>query len=123
VFTRLDTTKADSRERCIQSAQAVYDRLLLRTPHLNELPFETLAVLAKDVKGGINQDKAKELIKAFRPERNGSLGKLEFVKSVDVMYKRLRLLSANITNSSQIDKAIESLFNLVSPQPRSQVCG
>jgi hypothetical protein len=86
---------------------------------LNELPFETLAVLAKDVNGGINQDKAKELIKAFRPERDGSLGKLEFVKSVDVMYKRLRLLSANITNSSQIDKAIESLFNFVSPKPRS----
>ncbi|CAB9496794.1 Mechanosensitive ion channel protein [Seminavis robusta] len=104
---------ADTRDRCIESSQAVYQRLLLRTPHLDEIPFETLALLAKDESGGINQDKAKELIKIFRPERDGTLGKLEFVKSIDAIYKQLRLLSANIANSSQIDKAIESLINFV----------
>ena len=89
---------------------------MLRTPHLDSLPFETLALLAKtsDEKQGINQDKARELIKIFRPERDGTLGKLEFVKSIDAIYKQLRLLSANVTNSSQIDKAIESLINFVS---------
>lgn len=86
---------------------------MIRTPHLDELPFETLALLAKDEKGGIIQSKAKDLIKVFRPERDGTLGKLEFVKSIDVVYKQLRLLSANISNSSQLDKAIESLINLV----------
>ena len=85
---------------------------MLRTPHLRELPFETLALLAKNEKGGIDQEKAKELIKVFRPERDGSLGKLEFIKSIDVIYKQLRLLSANISNSSQIDKAIESIVNV-----------
>lgn len=105
--------QADSRERCIKSSQAVYDRLMLRTPDREVMPFETLALLAKDDKGGIDQTKAKELIKVFRPERDGSLGKLEFVKSIDVVYKQLRLLSANISNSSQIDKAIESLFNVI----------
>ena len=86
---------------------------MFRTPHLQDLPFETLALLAKNGDGGINQEKARELIKLFRPERDGSLGKLEFVKSIDAVYKNLRLLSANITNSSQIDKAIESLVNFV----------
>jgi hypothetical protein len=104
---------AENRERCIQSSQQVYDRLMMRTPHLRELPFETLALLARDDEGGIDQAKAKELIKAFRPERDGSLGKLDFVKSVDAIYKRLRLLSANITNSSQIDKAVETPVNIL----------
>ena len=84
----------------------------MRTPNRDTVPFETLALLAKDDKGGINQEKAKELIKVFRPERDGTIGKVEFVKSVDSVYKQLRLLSANIRNSSQIDKAIESLVNV-----------
>lgn len=104
---------ADTRERCIESAQLVYDRLLMRTPHLNVLPFETLALLAKDEKGGIDQTKARQLIKVFRPERDGTLAKLDFVKSIDAVYKQLRLLSANVSNSSQIDRAVESLVNVV----------
>ena len=76
------------------------------------LPFETLAILAKNEEGGIDQDKAKELIRTFRPDRDGSLGKLEFVKSVDAIYKELRLLSANISNSSQMDAAVENLINV-----------
>jgi hypothetical protein len=61
-----------------------------------------LALLAKDEKGGIDQEKAKDLIRVFRPERDGSLSKLEFVKSIDAIYKELRLLAANISNSSQM---------------------
>ena len=125
---------------------------MIRTPHSDVLPFETLALLAKNGTGGIDPDRAKELIKIFRPERDGSLGKLEFIKSIDQVskgallemylvatgvlatrklvpnpfaqrtsnifisiaqiYKQLRLLSANISNSSQIDKAIESIINI-----------
>ena len=33
--------------------------------------------------------------------------------SIFQVYKQLRLLSANISNSSQIDKAIESVINIV----------
>lgn len=103
---------ADTRERCIQSAQQVYDRLRMRTPYLQYLPFETLALIAKDDEGGIDQKKARELIKIFRPERDGSIAKLDFVKSIDAIYKQLRLLSANVSNSSQIDKAVESIVNV-----------
>ena len=86
---------------------------MLRTPNQHELPFETLALLAKDSKGGINQEKAKELIKVFRPERDGKLSKLEFVKSIDTVYKSIRLLSANVRNSSQISKAVNGLVNIL----------
>ena len=60
----------------------------------------------------MDQAKAKELIHAFRPDRDGSLGKLEFVKSIDVIYKELRLLSANISNSSYMDDAVENIVNI-----------
>lgn len=61
----------------------MYERLLIRSPHTAVLPFETLALLAKNGTGGIDPEKAKDLIKIFRPERDGSLGKLEFIKSID----------------------------------------
>lgn len=107
------TKQADTRDVCIESSQLVYERLRLRTPNRDALPFETLALLAKDENGVLNQEKAKELIRAFRPDRDGTLGKLEFVKSIDVIYKQLRLLSANISNSSQMDAAVENLVNVV----------
>ena len=103
---------ADTREACIDSAQRTYERLILRTPTRNDIPFETLALVAKDSRGRMDQDKVKELIHAFRPDRNGSLGKLEFVKSIDVIYKELRLLSANISNSSYMDQAVEKIVNI-----------
>lgn len=107
------TSKADTREACIESAQQVYDRLMLRTPQAQILPFETLALLAKKDDGTMDKEKAIEIIRLFRPDRDGSLGKLEFVKSIDVIYKDLRLLSANISNSSQMDAAVENLVNIV----------
>lgn len=114
----------------------------MRTPEQSILPFDTLALLAKDDDQGIDQNKAKLLIKAFRPDRDGKLSKLDFVKSCDSgkqnehtlqrvvlelsknisptllmasafipVYKSIRLLSANISNSGQIDGAVEGIFN------------
>ena len=107
------TLQADTREHCIESAQQVYDRLMLRTPNEPLLPFDTLALLAKDEDDNIDVEKAKFLIKSFRPDRDGKLSKLDFVKSVDSIYKSIKLLSANISNSSQIDSAVEGIFNVV----------
>jgi small-conductance mechanosensitive channel len=76
------------------------------------LPFDTLALLAKGPNGGIDQDKAKLLIRVFRPDREGKLGKLDFVKSVDHIYKEIKLLSANVANSSQIDTAVKGIVNI-----------
>ena len=51
---------ADTRENCIESAQLVFNKLLMRTPGKQELEFETLALLAlMDDGESIDQQKAK----------------------------------------------------------------
>lgn len=55
----------------------------------------------------------KDLIHLLRPDRDGSIGLVDFVKSVDVVYKRIRLLRASIRNSQKIDGAFELLFNIM----------
>jgi hypothetical protein len=86
---------ADTRENCIQSAQDVYRRLLLNEPDETELNFETLALLGLQRNGTLNQAKLKEMIRLFRPNRDGSLNILEFVKSIDIVYKEIRMLRAS----------------------------
>ena len=106
---------SDTREICIESAQDVFDRLLLRDADSEDdfLNFDVLAVLAADASTGeLDEYKLKQLIKIFRPNRDGRLSRLAFVKSVDAVYKRMRFLGANIHNSSQIDIATESLLNV-----------
>jgi len=38
---------------------------------------------------------------------------IDFVKSVDAVYRELRLLRASVNNSSKIDSAFENIFNIV----------
>jgi small-conductance mechanosensitive channel len=75
--------------------------------------FEAIALLALDEKGNIDQQKAKDLVRLFRPDRQGYLSVLDFVKSVDSCYKEFRLLQASIENSYQIDRAFENIFNVI----------
>lgn len=106
--------RADTRDKCIRSAQRVYDRLMLRTPSMRKLPFSTIALLAKNNEDGrMDKQKLKELIRVFRPDRDGKISKLDFVKSVDTIYRDLRKLSLNIEDNVQIDKAVELLFNVI----------
>jgi small-conductance mechanosensitive channel len=89
-------------------------KLLVRPDTDGEvLHFETLAMIAVRSNGQIDQLKAKDLIRVFRPDRNGCLSLLDFVKSVDIVYKELRFLQASIDNSSQIDKSFENIINIV----------
>lgn len=105
---------ADTREHCIESSQVVYKRLLLRQgDDIVVLDFDTIALLATTDDGDIDRDKMKDLIRLFRPERDGTLTMVDFVKSVDAVYKRLRLLSASIENTSQIDLAAERILNCI----------
>ncbi|CAB9510911.1 Mechanosensitive ion channel protein [Seminavis robusta] len=101
-----------TRELCLESAQTVFDRLLLRDIEEDgALNFDVLAVVA-NVNGEMDEEKLKDLIRLFRPDRDGRLSRFAFVKSVDDVYKKLRLLQANIHNSSQIDNAIEHVINV-----------
>eukprot|EP00977_Amphora_coffeiformis_P012336 scaffold3043_cov180-Amphora_coffeaeformis.AAC.28 len=104
---------ADTRAACIESAQEIYHRLMLATPGEEFLSFETMAFLALEDDGTINQDKVKAMIKLFRPDRQGNLTLLDFCKSVDAVYKEFRFLGATIENSSRIDRAFENIFNAV----------
>jgi hypothetical protein len=109
--------RADTRVNCIESAQDVYAKLTLQPGGTESqrqmLHFETLALIAASSSGAIDQVKAKDLVRVFRPDREGNLSVLDFVKSVDTVYKELRFLQASIENSTQIDKSFENLVNVV----------
>jgi hypothetical protein len=104
---------ARKREECAESACAVYKRLMAHTPNATCLPFETLCLVALDNQGKMDEVKLKALVRLFRPNRNGDLTMLDFIKSCDKAYKASRLFRASIANSSQIDAAYESLINVV----------
>lgn len=55
----------------VVSSQEVYNRLLLHSPDSNQLKFETLALVAHGSNGTLDEDKLKDLIHLFRPERDG----------------------------------------------------
>lgn len=78
-----------------------------KSPDSALLPFETISQIAYDGKGGLMRDKIKALIRLFRPDRKGYLTKLDFVNSIDTVYKDLRLFRASLANSSQIDDSFE----------------
>jgi hypothetical protein len=62
---------ADTRENTIQSSQEVYRRLKLRSPNEEMLKFETIALLAVQRDGTLDDTKLKDLIRLFRPNRDG----------------------------------------------------
>ncbi len=72
--------KADKRDDCIQSAQSLYFRLLEKTPDV-KLHFNILGLVALQPDGTLDQKKLKTLIKVFRPNRDGVLSLIDFVKS------------------------------------------
>lgn len=101
-----------SREACVESSQHTYIRLLKANPADQQLHFDTLGLIALGDNGEIDLDKATDLVKIFRPRRDGVLTMLDFVKSTDKVYKEYRLLQASIQNSSQIDRAFENILNV-----------
>lgn len=104
---------ADKREAVVTSAQDVYDRLLLRSPDPSILNFDVIALLGVTKDGELNQNKLKDLVKLFRPDRDGTINCIDFVKSLDAIYREFRLLRASVANSSKIDRAFERIFNLL----------
>jgi hypothetical protein len=104
---------ADKRNACIESGQKVYERLLLRQPSGEVLHFNVIAELAINRDGSINNDKMKELVRIFRPDREGNLTQIDFLKSVDKVYKEFRLIQASIQNSGTVDRAFEMMVNYI----------
>eukprot|EP00547_Thalassionema_nitzschioides_P012517 CAMPEP_0194260580 /NCGR_PEP_ID=MMETSP0158-20130606/45583_1 /TAXON_ID=33649 /ORGANISM="Thalassionema nitzschioides, Strain L26-B" /LENGTH=957 /DNA_ID=CAMNT_0039000675 /DNA_START=52 /DNA_END=2923 /DNA_ORIENTATION=+ len=104
---------AKTREACIDSASQVFRNLQMHTNATDSVPFETIALTALDRKGRLSETQVKQFIRAFRPDREGNLTLLDFVKSCDSVYKEMRLLQASIKNASRIDNAAENIYNVV----------
>jgi hypothetical protein len=103
---------ADTRDKCIASTENVNKRLTLNEPSNMSLQFDTLALLAVQPDGSMDLAKLTDLVRLFRPDRDGNLSLLDFAKCVDSCYKELRLLRASVANSSRIDKALERIMNI-----------
>ena len=89
---------AHNRPACVESAGQLFDKLAGPSPAAGELlPFGTLARICFDYDGTLQRDKVKALIKLFRPSRKGYLTKLDFVSSVDEVYKGK---GADMTNAT-----------------------
>jgi len=103
---------AQTRATCVESSERLYETLQKTTPNQILLPFETLSEICYDGNRQLMRDKAKALIKLFRPDRQGFLTKLDFVSSIDDVYKDLRLFRASLANSSSIDDVFAMIINV-----------
>jgi hypothetical protein len=62
---------AESRESCVRSAQEVYDRLLLgnKDRFSGSVHLEILHALMRDSDDELDDEKIKQFVRIFRPER------------------------------------------------------
>jgi Ca2+-binding EF-hand superfamily protein len=74
--------KAATRDDTIESSQKIFERLV-GSEWQDTLNFEVLCQIAQLPDGSMDKVKVGDLIRMFRPSRNGEITKLEFVKSVD----------------------------------------
>ena len=72
---------ATTREECARASENIFDKLSKRDEPL--LNFDVLCKIARNVDGTNDRKKILELVKMFRPSRQGEITKLEFVKSID----------------------------------------
>jgi small-conductance mechanosensitive channel len=134
--------RADSRDACTASSASVYEKLVTCQDGENmNLKFATLAEIATNNTGQINQKKLKRLLDVFRPNKDKELNMLDFTRvstnveltsavlgflqflifrclfgkyqCVDCVYRELRTLSAGIGNATAIERVFEMMLNFV----------
>ena len=101
-----------NRKRCIESSERLYWRLLSTQKEQEFLLFQTLCETISD-KEATDQAKVKKLIALFRPDKDGRLDELDFVRSIDGVYRDLRFLVSSIQNATQIERAYEKIINCI----------
>lgn len=104
---------ADTQKHCLESSQKVFKSLKLKNPGSEGIKFETLLAVALNDDGTIDKSKAKALKRLFRPQRNGDISLLDFIKTTDDVYRRVKMFRAKTLNSQQLDDAFEQLINIV----------
>ncbi len=89
----------------------MYERLFARQGSDDVLHFDSIAEIAVCKDGTLNRPKLKALVRMFRPARDGELTMIDFLKSVDSVYKEFRVLQASIENAGTVDRAFELMVN------------
>jgi hypothetical protein len=80
---------------------------------LTTLKFHTIALIAIDETGELDTDQVKQLMKLFRPTRDGDISLIDFCKSVDFVYKEIRKLRASVANEGVMNAAAEKLIDFI----------
>ena len=99
-----------TRVQMVDGAQEVYTRLVEKQNDGNVLTFQTIAQTAVK-KGKLEKETVKDLVRLFRPTRDGLLTLLDFCKSVDALYKDLRLLRVALANEAKMNRSSEAIIN------------
>eukprot|EP00980_Cylindrotheca_fusiformis_P014041 scaffold3670_cov124-Cylindrotheca_fusiformis.AAC.17 len=118
--------EACTRSEVIKRSEALYKQLLKKQEFLhgnNEndrmpaessiLRFHTIALTALKSNGTFDRRFCKDLVKLFRPARNGNITNIEFCKSIDAQYKEMRKLRATIANEGRVNNSSETIINIV----------
>ena len=83
-------------------------------PDSDQVSFKFLANIAQDEKTDrLDKEKAAILRDVFRPNRDGNLTLVDFVKSVDAVYRQVRILQSSVYNSAQVDRGYEKVINFI----------
>jgi hypothetical protein len=70
------------------------------------LKFHTIALISRiDETGQLDTDVMKDLMRLFRPTREGEISLVDFCKSIDSVYKEIRKLLASVTNEGMMNAA------------------
>lgn len=80
---------------------------------LTTLKFHTIALIAIDETGELDTDQVKQLMKLYRPTRDGDISLIDFCKSVDSVYKEIRKLRASVANEVVMNAAAEKLIDFI----------
>lgn len=111
---------AKTRRQVLAGSERLYETLVRKQSSLHDtesnrttLLFRTIALTALQDDGELNRPLAKNLMMLFRPSREGDLSLVDFCKSIDNLYKELRMLRANIANEARLNAASEKIFNVV----------
>ena len=106
---------SNTREACVESAQRLYRRLLKlqKDPDATTLQFETLVDLVATSEDPSRRSRSRRLRRMFKPDKDGNLSHLDFIRAIDAVYRELRFLVATIENFMQVDRAYERILNSV----------
>ena len=126
--------KAKTREDVVEGSQRLYLNLLQKQERLNLsksmsaksnddeddnyvpalLHFHTIALAALNPRDqSVDDQMIKDMVRLLRPSRTGEINLLEFCKSIDTLYKKMRKLRASLVNEGRVNAASERLLNAI----------